>query len=428
MKAKTVERCCIGLNPNLKITIGENATGAVVFWCKLLSTGEYLKDNVQASMTGQPSGHGEPKPLYDPNPVPSDDGSYKSKTDITVYTNTNSTPGHYTLVIHGRSTKDKDTDPRCRDREEYPDIAAPLAVAPTIDSKKDAVWWFNKADPDQLEKTYGYTMKLEVTAQPVRPKGELTYRWTVKGDGKDYAEFVNEKPTQDTDVNATKIKASHKATEDILGEKKGKFSVTVSVNGVESKPRNLVVKRPYKALPLVVHKGNFYQDFDDDTYHYFTNIFYKLLDQFGTPLPKKVPKREHFTEKDVTPDTSTNWYRADEGGSDKAPEGIIRDEISGQRDKKGFTEYHPKALAAGSDAKVEPTIHWSGWVSVGSVDIKGAINSPNATPIGVKIMTLTWQKFRDRSRHCDITSPIDGGTHCPCGEVRESGECAAWSK
>jgi hypothetical protein len=182
----------------------------------------------------------------------------------------------------------------------------------------------------------------------------------------------------------------------------------VTVNGAESEPVKLRVKRPYDAKPLLPP-----DDHDKLQNGYETFLFYLVRDQFGKAMPKRMPVREHFTSAVVRDFTTTNWDPAEEGGAISNLVATIRDRVTGQSYIfNPLQKPHAKAPDSGSKAWKTPIHHWSGEVWVGSTE-----------PRGVKIMTLTWQRFKDHARHCDIASPPNKTPICPCGALRQTGDC-----
>jgi hypothetical protein len=156
---------------------------------------------------------------------------------------------------------------------------------------------------------------------------------------------------------------------------------------------------------------------------YVSHIPYELDDQFGKKLPAVIPVREHFTEDQVEQcwvekgqRVCSNWNRSDEGAGDlsRAQPGQLTDIIRGQPSLTFETLAIPQPFpqcpannCIGSHLGTS-TLRvqcFTGEVWVGS-----------AEPAGVKVMELTWQRYRDHGRHCNIVSPTDGtaGPIDPC--------------
>jgi hypothetical protein len=408
------------------IVVGKQSKWYVWFWC--YKGTQYLDDKVTVTVADFPRGRGENPPAYVPRKIPTtknpSNPAPSERSLVTIDTKyfdsqPSSKPGLYPLHFTGKG-EGKNECP-----VDYEAGIARLQVRPKITVElaesgkpKDGVWWFDNAPPGPLEEL-GYTLKLELTAH-----GEdKAHTWKIEQKGGDYAEFEGGGTTKTTQPNKVKLKPNRNIKKPAdLPKGKGIFKVTVTVNGAESDPVSLRVRRPYDAVPIGT------VDDDLSTHGYFSLITYSLRDQFGKPLPKRVPKREHFTlnggevEKDLP---GTNWSRVKEAGGEKQPPGVLKDEITGQKECVDITclvKYEPSALKALTDKKITPVIHWSGWVSIGSKNLDGQPDDPAAKPIGVKIMNLTWQKFRDRARHCDIASPPDAAAICPCETIRKTGE------
>jgi hypothetical protein len=164
---------------------------------------------------------------------------------------------------------------------------------------------------------------------------------------------------------------------------------------------------------------------------YFSHIPYQITDQFGKPLPKKPPVREHFTASAVNQCPNCNWHASHEGGSGEAGRlgstgcstagpGIVCDTISGQaKDQLPFVPSVPTPECPNNNCTAP---------SIGSSTLKvicfpgelwiGNGASPPAPPTGVKVMTMIWERYQDHARHCNILSPLDGS-----GSVADACSC-----
>lgn len=383
-----VDRECIGAS-NCRVNVGENAIGYGVFYC--VYNGQYVDDVVKGSLSGQPSGNGEAKPKLDPQTVHTRPPS-NEYTTITVYTTKKSKPGYYTLRLDGKSQKNKN----CKGT--YNPAYAPLTVSPKIYQAqgKDVVWWFNGEKPD------GYTMELEMTADP---PNATSYTWKIKGD---YAEFVSGGKETTTSKNTVKLKAKDFGSPQGLPKNKGDFKITVTVNSVESDPKKLRVLRPFSIRFLKL------KDSGDVLRGYLSKLHYEMLDQFGKRLPKPVWARENFDFKTVElqcckSGKETNWVVGEVGdmaGAHPSDPANFADTISGQsivtNPDRFPLPFGPQAVDD-RDHKLK-IMRWSGTVTIGSTKKNR----------GVPVASLVWQKFRDHARHCDLRSPPEDGPQFPC--------------
>lgn len=130
-------------------------------------------------------------------------------------------------------------------------------------------------------------------------------------------------------------------------------------------------------------------DLADGTYGYASQIHYKILDQFGTTLPKRVPINEQWTTGVVNDFAGTDWRRGAAGGATIDPTDWY-DLIQGEA--AGFT---PAAQSPQSPLGNTAVEHWGQAWFVGS-------NQPGQ---GVRVQTNTLQKYRDHARHTGVVSP-----------------------
>lgn len=369
MEGRTENRC-LG-DPSCRIVVGDSAAGWIEMYC--VQNGKYIKDSVTMHIVGHPTTGGA-KATFTPNPVltnpPTD-----QQTKLTILTEEETKPGDYQLQIWAVGKK-------C---PVFNTLYAQLRVAPKLSRTKDVVWWFNG------EKPAGYTFNAPVTAKPTKDK-EYTF---IISSGKEYAEFSEGGSVALVNKNTVDVKAKTKKEED-LPKKKGDFQVTVKVNGIESDPVKMRVKRPYEV--------KFLRNVDepDDDQGYQTIVRYSLLDQFGVALPKTVPIREHFTGpvRNYPANEDSNWNRGPEGGGQSEKPGEIKDTITGQH-LLHVPPLEPKAQAPQKPLGKDAIQWWPGEVWIGS-------DQPGR---GIRVMTLRWSKFRDHARHCKIESPP--GTSLP---------------
>jgi hypothetical protein len=395
------------------IVVGEQSKWFVWFWC--LYDGEYQNDTVTVSVANYPKGRGEERPTYEPRRIPTtmnpSNPAPNERSLVTIDTKyfesqPSTRPGVYPLHFTGKGEGANNCP------VDYDVGVAPILVRPKITQEKaengkpkDAVWWFADAEPDPLE-DLGYTLKLELTAHGEDQK----YLWKIRQSG-DYAEFVGGGTEKETSSNKIKVKVNRTVKKpNDLPKRKGDFHVTVTVNTAESDPVDLRVKRPYDVQPLPPP--------DDEARPqngYQTTLFYLVRDQFGKALPKRMPVREHFDLTTFVDDWpgGSNWTPANEGGGISKLAGAIQDRVTGQSYVFNPGQI-PKAKAPDptSNRWKKPVHHWSGEVWIGSTE-----------PRGVRVMTLTWQRFQDHARHCDIATPPQATPTCPCGQLRQTGDC-----
>jgi hypothetical protein len=390
--------------------VGQQSKWYTWVWC--FYNGKYQNDKVTVHVDGYPKGRGEAKPTYDPKTIPTthdpNNPAPSERSLITIDTKffekqESTKPGVYFLHFTGVGK-----NPKCPGT--YDSGTASLQVRPKITAEvasngqdKDVVWWFANADPGPLE-DLGYTLKLKLIAHGEDKK----HNWKITA-GTKYAEFPGGDTKTSTSANIVRVKSgSQIQSPDDLPKNKGDFQVTVTVNGAESDPIKLRVKRPYDVVPLLPP-----DDEAKTTNGYQSILFYLVRDQFGKAMPKQMPVREHFTSNVVDDFAGTNWNPAPEGGAITKLERAIQDRVTGQSYINNPGQ-KPTALAPNpnSAAWKTPVHHWSGEVWVG-----------DTRPRGVRVMTLTWQRFRNHARHCNIASPPDATPICPCGRLRQTGDC-----
>lgn len=289
-------------------------------------------------------------------------------------------------------------------------------LAPFV-SGPSQVWWFGGAKPP------AYSTEIQLYAGP---SGFGPYDWKVTDGEKDVKLVKGSYP------NEIQVEGTEMSPGTDKGGKKGNVLVTVSAEayGVRSGPSNpwpLTVLAPYRAeaLPIPLDqpkpnpKGRDSCDVTMNEYWWYVSTLpYKVLDQFGTQLTGNLPVREHFLTDPKDYPTS-NWIRTAEDGGDSPNGGIIKDTIQGQPNfVNSFctAKANPPALCPSNDCD-KPSVGyrslvlqcWNGEVWVGSTDF-----GPGK---GLKIMTLTWERFLDHARHCAIESPPGSGhpiNKCDC--------------
>jgi len=256
-----------------------------------------------------------------------------------------------------------------------------------------SLWWFNGVTPQPGF----YLTKLQAT-----PAGESDYSWEIS-DGTQYAQFSNNSSTIDTKgTNSVEILPKGGPGNDTPVPT---VSVTVTVKTKDgtstSAPFSLNVRKPYELLarqgpckaPACDH---------DNARGYNSHIYYKIVDQEGTPLPQPVQLNEHFNDDLSNDYPGNNWDQPPNCGPSLYCEAFFPptgwdDSISVHNQSltpapqnPGPLQKPPKPLGT---TRVD---HWSGTWSIG-----------DGTPgKGITVQMNTWQRFQDHGRHYNIVSPL----------------------
>jgi hypothetical protein len=394
--AATSVRCIYGVPCN--ITGGQAVTWGLQSYCYI--NGVPQLDTVTFSLKGVPPGASSPPPCknyFDPNPVHLTSNQPTPHT-MCLTTERETKIKKYTLVpsAHGVICGDYPFTPS----------TTQLIVAPRIKGPSE-VWWFNGVTPREWEN------KTKVTLTAI-PSGEKSYFWTIT-DGADFAQFSNGETTKTTTNNTVKLELNSAPPGSPTGNcstPPNNITVTVTVNNVSSAPFKLTGKMPASIKP-----NKPISDVPNLFSGYKSTIFYELDDQFGCVLPKDVDVREVFTLTTPIKDEDTNWNIGQLAGAHpnlSNPNGI-HDVITGQSaiTANGIPSPLPAIPCPGCPAWPVRVEHWCGYVEVGS-QVEGK---------GVQVATLTWQKFVNHARHCDLASPpasFDPGDVPACPGVDEA--------
>lgn len=396
-------KCCIGLDPNLTIVVGQQAIGAVRFTCQDLGTGEYLDDKVRVTVTGFPRGHTEAAPLIKPKIVPTNPPS-DEVADFTIdtkYTKDDagktSVPGHYTLTISGTSTENE----RCVG--DYEPLQATIAVAPLITGDKNEVWWFNREQPN--ERTYQTIITLHAQPPGQRPSA---YFWQLLRPADKYARF-HVKPGEQAQIETRA--APPKNT--------GNSKITVAVNGVTSAPFAFQIRSPYLLKMACIVDTNRPPDVVGGRPFripgYRTFIGYQIRDQFNKLLgnaPIAANEQFHTPARQVDTTVSPPWVRGPEAHFDFAPRDFhdvisVVDNASTVHSEYPCTPHTPHLGCL--SARHHTIDQWNGQFNVGSDTIGD----------GVRVANLTWRRFQDHGRHCNLQTPIDEAASAGCQTVSQ---------
>lgn len=396
-------KCCIGLDPNLTITVGQQAIGAVRFYCQDLGTGEFLEDKVKVRVTGFPRGHTEAAPLIKPKSVATNPPS-NEVADFTIDTKytkdtaaKTSVPQHYTLTITGTSLENE----RCAG--DYEPLQATIAVAPLITGDKNEVWWFNDERPDQRNYQTIITLHAQPPGQP-----QSAYFWQLQKPGDRYARF-HKKPDEQAEIETRA--APPKNT--------GNAKVTVAVNGVPSRPFPFQIRTPYLLKMACIVDTNRPRDIVHGTPFaipgYRTFIGYQIRDQFNKLLGNApIAANEHFDgpAQLVDPTVTPPWVRGPEAHFDFAPRDFhdvisVVDNVSTVHSEYPCVPHHPHVACL--SARHHTIDQWNGGFNVGS-DTIGS---------GLPVANLTWRRFQDHGRHCNLQTPLDEAAKNGCQTVTQ---------
>src|SRR5579875_95996 len=374
----TTVKCVYGVPCN--ITGGQAVTWGLQAYCYI--NGVPQLDTITFSLSGVPPGASSPPPcknFFDPNPLHLTSSQPPSFT-MCLKTAPETKIQKYTLVPSGNGNI-------CGNYPFSPS-STQLIVAPQIKGPQE-VWWFNGITPR------GWEGETKVTLTAI-PSGEKSYSWTIT-DGADFAQFSNGEATETTTNNTVKLELNSAPPGSPGGNcsiPQNNITVTVSVNNVTSAPFKLTGKMPASIKP-----NKPISDVPNLFSGYKSTIFYELDDQFGCVLPKNVDVREVFTVTTPIKDEDTNWNIGQLAGAhpNLSTPSDIKDVITGQSalTANGIPNAPPAIACRVCPAWSVRVEHWCGYVEVGS----------QAEGKGVQVATLTWQKFVNHARHCDLASP-----------------------
>jgi hypothetical protein len=246
-----------------------------------------------------------------------------------------------------------------------PKVFPPGCTVPTI-SGPNTLWWFKGLSLG----VSGYANQITLSASP----SFGTYQWNIAA-GSDKVSLSN------STTNTVQVTSTGQST------KANDVSITATVDGLTSAPFTLTVRAPYRMIPDP-NVSNPIVYYSDKTYAWYTDIYYQVLDNLGSPLPVPVPVNEFFGP--AIPDSQNNWEMGPAEclpsiGSDAA----FHDHIGGQ--KAGFTPqavYNPNWTGIAVE-------HWRQDWAAGTC-VLGA---------GPRVQSDNIQKWVDHALHTNIVSP-----------------------
>jgi len=376
---------CSPANPPNPFSVapGQSTSLLVFYYCFKEGDPNFQPDHLKIEIPNLPDGA-----KFTP-PSTNADSDSSNGTTITINTSKDIKPGLYKLEVGGKGQ-------HCTNYSVcYPEPFAVLEIKCDQNAKTicPSLWWFNGVDPQPDN----YITKLEAS------KIEGQYTWTIT-DGDDYAQFVNGSNTIDTGPNAN-VWVYPKDEPPSSGQTT--VSITVSVKTSQgtatSQPFQLTVHKPYSMKNIAT------KDSGNLSTGYESKLTYQVLDQYGDVLPQPIDMRENFLPSTANPqlidDTTNNWpLAANKGYGGKASNpSKFTDTITGPA---LFLTYTPRASFPCTPTRCQNRVlHFCGYVTVGSPD-EGK---------GVIIASLTWQKYTDHGRHCDLVSPAGSTTQPPSG-------------
>ena len=248
-----------------------------------------------------------------------------------------------------------------------------VTIQPVLTTKDFDIWWFDGEQPAS------YVTKTTLTATGPGP-----YAWKIVG-GATFAEFDNHSATITTTGNTTTVLA--KAPSALPSDVK----MTVTENGIESRPAYLSVRSPKMLLKLPsIHRTH-------ALWVYKTFVIYKLFDNLNREFPETLlPCNEKFTSAVINdpPTANYNWVRGPNGGGENCDPRNFADRILGQP-----LDSHdiPMPLEPADPLGMFPVHHFSGGWRIGSSTVgKGTL-----------VQTNDWQRYQDHAEHTKITSPVN---------------------
>jgi len=274
--------------------------------------------------------------------------------------------GEYTIYVKDDDLPTAILPPHTGSRNDSPASSASVpALVGNITQDHD-VWWFNGCDAHYYSEAGTLTLN--------GPSSSHTFNWTV-AQGTDKIDFSNGLDAQ-TVTNSNSV--GFESTGASVDPNDVKVEVTVTgVSGKASKQFRIYAPKSLTHLP------DYDEDLPDLKWGYVSYICYSIQNQFGSTLPWAVEVNEQWTSDKIPDYPGMDWTRCDPGGGMAAPYGWD-DECEGEIWSRTPTPQHPQNPIG--TAKV---YHWTGDWYAGSV-------TPGE---GVKVLSVTWQKYRDHCRH-----------------------------
>ena len=276
--------------------------------------------------------------------------------------------------------------------------AGPICPSVMISAPTHTLWWFNGVNPD------GYSTDITLEASP---SGDPPYTWSVTGNANEVTFLPHQSVvTTTTSDNKVTIYAAAASCEP------NDIQVTVSTQGVTSAPFPLSILTPHSLLFLTQ------EDHPDATLGYLSDIYYRILDQFGKD---SLSHRIYLNEKWTTPDF-TCVYKTSTGDCAANWPKPIEDECSANTECPFPLPPNDWADEIGGVplANVPPPVPTPTSPSLGSNLL--TCDSPKQTLVqywpgqwwigsatpgdGVLVQENNWYRFINHGRHCDIVSPV----------------------
>lgn len=255
--------------------------------------------------------------------------------------------------------------PYCYTQTVNPTPSAPVNSRPTI-SGSNTLWWFKGIDLG----VSGYPNQVTLTANP---SSGSSFTWTIVS-GSDKVQLSGSSAL----VTVTSIGQSTTAND---------VSITVTVGAQTSTPFKLTVKAPYALGTDPNQRTPVYSA--DPTFVWDTDIYYRILDNFLTPLPVGVSINESFPSPVVQDYAGNNWRQGGAACDNTENDVTFLDHIGGENsDRTPTPVYNPSWTGVAVQ-------HWAQDWRVGSCVIG----------FGPRVQSDTLQKWTDHALHTGITTP-----------------------
>jgi hypothetical protein len=256
-------------------------------------------------------------------------------------------------------------DPSCPLSQEQP--SADTEVKPVI-SGSNTLWWFKGLGGG----VSGYPNQITLTAS----SGGLgtSFAWAIASG--------SDKVSLSTSTSAT-IQVTSKGQSTTAND----VGITVTVGGITSDPFKLTIRAPYTLGSSPDHPVPVYSA--DPTFVWNVQIWYRVLDNFLSPLPNPVPINENWTSAIVHDYLNENWRRGDPGCANLDSTATFFDLIAGE------TSDHSPAPTYNQQQNGSAVQHWGQEWRLGTCMIGS----------GPRVQTDTIQKYTDHAAHTGITSP-----------------------
>lgn len=235
---------------------------------------------------------------------------------------------------------------------------------PPVISGPNTVWWFNG------QTVSGYATSITLTASA----GGATVAWSF------YA--GSDKVSLTPNGNQATVTSTGTAWSSASGD----IRITASAGGQTSDQFAVTALRPRKLVAGTI------TDSCNSTFGYESQVNYTIQDNLQHSLSASVPLNEQWTTSVVPDYSGTDWRRGDEGSvtTDVGNPAAFFDRIQGE------TSSHTPTAVCDNSSTVAVQ-HWGQSWRVGSTSIGS----------GALVQTDAIQKYANRGRHTNITSPAD---------------------